>query len=410
MTLTSEQTQIVTPATANEAAEILREANAKGTPVGLLGNATKRDYGNLAAPVGLKISSSKLNALIAYQPEDLTVTVGAGMEFEHLQEILAQHNQWLPLDPTQLPGATLGGILATNVSGPKRLLYGTARDLLIGCQFVLADGRIGRSGGRVVKNVTGYDLHKLMIGSLGTLGLLTEVTFKVLPKPQHSQWAVASFAQVEEALAAARQAAGSNTSPAALEMFDDSFLFSDAAATAKLLFAAEGLEVAVKDQMRELAAICQKNGATEISEVTELNGLDAWQAMRNVRNSSLANLVLKWNTTLTDLPKTFSSAQNLANQLKLDPIVQARAGTGIIYLYADIKESHYEQAIELIKVARQDVQKVGGSLVIETAPDALKAKLDVFGNVGDSLVAMKALKNKLDPNGTLNPGRFLKGL
>ena len=301
--------------------------------------------------------------------------------------------------------------MATNVSGPKRLLYGTARDLLIGCQFVLADGRIGRSGGRVVKNVTGYDLHKLMIGSLGTLGLLTEVTFKVLPKPQYSQWAVASFAQVEEALTAARQDAGSNISPAALETFEDNSIFSDATTTSSLLFfAAEGLEVAVKDQMRELAAICQKNGATEISEVTELNGLDAWQAMRNVRNSSMANLVLKWNTTLTELPKTFSIAQNLAAQLNLAPIIQSRAGTGIIYLYDDIMESRYEQAVKLIEAARRDVQQVGGSLVIETAPDALKASLDVFGSVGDSLVAMKALKDKLDPKGILNPGRFLKGL
>ncbi len=408
--LTNEQTQILMPATTQEAAESLREANANGMSVGLMGNATKRDYGNLAVPVGLKISSRKLDALIAYQPEDLTVTIGAGMEFEHLQEILAQHNQWLPLDPPLLPGATLGGILATNISGPKRLLYGTARDLLIGCQFVLADGRIGRSGGRVVKNVTGYDLHKLLIGSFGTLGLLTEVTFKVLPKPQYSQWAVATFTQVEEALIAARQAAGSNTSPAAVEMFDGSFMFSDAAASAKLFFAAEGLEVAVKDQMRELVAICQKNGATEISEVTELNGLDAWQIMRNVRNSSLANLVLKWNTTLTHLPKTLSTARNLANQLKLDPIIQVRAGTGIVYLYADIKESRYEQAVELIEAARQEVQKVGGSLVIETAPDALKAKLDVFGSVGDSFMAMKALKDKLDPKSILNPGRFLRGL
>lgn len=394
------------PASSAEAAEILREANASGTFVGLGGGSTKQDYGNLPKPVGLKISTNRLNELIAYQPEDLTITIGAGMEFDRLQEILAENGQWLPLDPPHLRGATVGGIMGTNVSGPKRLLYGTARDLLIGCEFVLADGNIGRSGGRVVKNVTGYDLHKLMIGSLGTLGFLTEVTFKVLPLPQYSEWGNIVFEKSESALRAAREIARSNTSPAALEVFNVANGYS-------LYFAAEGVEVAVKDQISGIVELCRKVEAWSVAEPATVATGDytkLWQKFRDYANQAQYNLQLKWSDTLTNLSHTLTRVEGFAQQAGLEATLQVRAGTGIIYLYATLAENQAAQTVQLIETARQEIQAKGGSLVIEKAPADLKEKIEVFGEVGDAFAPMKALKDKLDPKGILNPGRFVKGI
>jgi glycolate oxidase FAD binding subunit len=412
--------KVVTPVTTEEASSALAAANASATPVNFTGGGTKQEAGNLAQPCGLKISTTNLNELINYFPEDLTITVGAGMEFARLQEILAGHGQWLSFDPPNLPGQTLGGLMAANPSGPKRLLYGTARDLLIGCEFVLADGSIGRSGGRVVKNVTGYDLHKLMIGSLGTLGLLTEVTFKVLPLPQHTEWAAALFEKAEDALTAARQAARSNTSPAALEVLNlpAQQQLSEQSGLALpeapyiLFFAAEGVEVAVKDQIKALTALCQKAGASEVIPTEGLEENKAlWYGLRDLPVSPAYNLRLKWSSQLTELPAAFKSAEHLAAELALiDAAFQVRAGTGVVYFYASLEEGQLEQAAGLIEKARSAVSRQSGSLVIEAAPVALKEKLDVFGSVGDAFEAMKDLKQKLDPQAILNPGRFLKGI
>lgn len=417
MTQSVEQ-KIIVPANSGEAAEALQAANAENIPVGFIGGGTKQEAGNLGKAPGLQISTRQLNELIAYQPEDLTITIGAGMEFDRLQAILKEHGQCLPLDPPHLTRATLGGIMAANPSGPKRLLYGTARDLLIGCEFVLADGHIGRSGGRVVKNVAGYDLHKLMIGSFGTLGLLTEVTFKVLPLPQHSQWAVALFDKAEDALQAARQAVRSNSNPVALEVLNATAQsqigeFSGLNLTQApyvLFFAAEGVAVAVKDQLNALTELSRKAGAREVIPIeSKEENTTLWQALRDLPAQPAYNLRLRWSATLKGLPFALKSAEQLAEKLSLNAALQVRAGTGLVYLYANLNDAAVEQAAQLLETARHEAQKREGALVIEAAPAGLKAKIDVWGDAGDAFAAMQALKNKLDPQGILNPGRFLKG-
>ncbi len=416
-----EQTvKLATPTSAEEVSAQLRAAYAETSSVGFVGGGTKQELGNLAKAPTLQISTVVLDELIAYQPEDLTITIGAGMTLARLQSILGERGQWLALDPPRLEGETLGGMLATNPSGPKRLLYGTARDLLIGCQFVLADGSIGRSGGRVVKNVAGYDLHKLMIGSLGTLGLLTEVTFKILPLPQYSEWSAALFEKAEDALKAARQAARSNTSPAALEILNISAQqhLSDitnlalSEAPYVLFFAAEGVEVAVKDQLKALTELCRNAGASEVLETDGGEAINAlWRGLQDLPNRSSYNLRLKWSSLLTELPTALKSAEQLASSLGLaDAALQIRAGTGVLYLYANLAEAQIEQAASLIEAARAEVRRKDGSLVIEAAPAALKEKVDIWGDVGDAFASMQALKNKLDPKGILNPGRFVKGI
>ncbi len=392
-----QENKILEPTTEEEAAELLRECSRTGQKVKLVGGGTKLDLGNRYAETQVTLSTRKLDKLIDYQPEDLTVTVGAGMTLARLQEILGEHGQMLPLDPPDLPGQTLGGVLATNRSGPRRLLYGTARDLLIGCRFVLADGSIGHSGGRVVKNVAGYDLHKLFIGSYGTLGLLTEVTFKIVPIPQVIGAGDSSFSSAEAAFQAARQCVRSNLMPAALEVVSD---FNSSTYT--LHFGAEGVAVAVEGQLAGLSEICVKAGGMSTRKLAE--GAATWFKLANLEIAGKFNFCAKVSTTLKDLPNAVRLFEAMGAETKNRYVVQARAGTGVVYLYAELPQSQSQPIISLLEKARAEVRKMEGSLVIERAPLEVKSQLDAWGDFGDAQPSMLALKQKLDPQGLLNPG------
>jgi glycolate oxidase FAD binding subunit len=406
--------KIISPETAEETAEVLRAAWEQGTPVNIRGGGTKQDLGNLAPPPGLILSTLKMDKLVDYEPSDLTITVQAGMRWDIFQGILAERGQWLPLDPPELEGTTVGGVVAANVSGPKRLMYGTLRDLVIGCQFVLADGNIGRSGGRVVKNVTGYDLHKLLIGSYGTLALLTELTFKVMPKPQASNWLVAGFDDIEAALSTARQLARSNLSPAAIEILNgaskDYAALGLQPARCVLFAAADGVEVAVTRQIEGMVELYRQQKVKEsffYHQPPTAQSEAVWQALRGQAQSY--SLQLKISSLRTDLPYAWSAAQDISQQLETPATLQVRAGTGLLYLYANITPDFNP---DWITQARQKLEAKGGSLVIERATDSLKEKVEVWGNSGgsNSLSAMQTIKRQLDEKGILNPGKFLKGI
>jgi glycolate oxidase FAD binding subunit len=400
----------LSPASAEEASEIFREVWENNTPVNIRGGGSKQYLGNPGSVPQLALSTLKLDKMIAYEPSDLTVTVQTGMDWNKLQQTLAKNGQWVSLDPPALPGATVGGVIATNVSGPFRLLQGTARDIVIGCQFVLVDGSIGRSGGRVVKNVTGYDLHKLLIGSLGTLALLTEVSFKILPLPESRRWLVAGFDNPSVALETARKIVRSNLSPAALELLPRSALENklDGLPAAKyLLFAAAtGLEVAVARQLEGMDVLCKNQGAVKIIEIkARETGEALWKMLRDLPLSSKnRNLQLRTGSLLTDLPFAWEQLENLG----LDCTLQGRAGTGLIYGYANLPSEKIDETVKNLTTARDLLESKGGSLVIEKAPDSLKKQMPVWGAPGgsNSLSAMQVLKNNLDGRNLLNPGKL----
>ncbi|MFN3485814.1 MAG: FAD-binding oxidoreductase, partial [Planctomycetota bacterium] len=203
------------PKTEEELLAILRE----GRPVHTLGSGTKLHWGPPPAPEARAVSLAGLDRIVAYEPGDLVVTVQAGALLSDLQATLAREGQWLPLDPPYAR-ATIGGILAANSSGPRRLAYGTARDLLLGLRVAGPDGRVTRSGGRVVKNVTGYDLHKLHIGAFGTLGVLLEASFKLRPLPERRALFVLPCPTLRKAHEVLLSVFASRLRPAALEAID----------------------------------------------------------------------------------------------------------------------------------------------------------------------------------------------
>ncbi len=393
-----EQAQkIMTPTSEEEVSEILQSCSQDGRKVKISGGGTKLNLGNLYAETPVTVSTTQLDKLLDYQPEDLTITVGAGMTLARLQEILGEQGQMLALDPPDLSGQTVGGILATNRSGPRRLLYGTARDLLIGCRFVLADGSIGHSGGKVVKNVAGYDLHKLFIGAFGTLGILTEVTFKVVPRPQTVGVGLAEYKSGVGAFQAARQCARSNLMPAALEVVNLG------GSDYSLYFGAEGVDVAVEGQMAGLREICLKAGASSAQILDD--SAATWQKLTNLDIAPESGLRLKAGVTLTDLPRVTEYFQELQATFGLSGRIQAHAGTGVAYLSAGLNDSaNYPQIARQIENIRAELRKLDGSLLIENGPSELKTLVDAWGFTTEELPPMLALRNKLDTQRLLNPG------
>src|SRR5580704_5530705 len=189
------------PETPEQLAESLHDAASAHRSIRLGGNFSKDRLGGAPQPTDVVISTSRLNRLLQYDPRDLTISVQAGMRFAELEQILAGHRQMLPLDPGWAADSTVGGVVAANLSGPRRRLYGTARDMIIGMKFATLEGQLIDSGGMVVKNVAGLDMAKLLVGSFGTLAAMAIVNFKVFPMPPESKTFAMDFATAPEAFA-----------------------------------------------------------------------------------------------------------------------------------------------------------------------------------------------------------------
>src|SRR5690349_63217 len=206
------------PCSVEELAAQLAEANAQLQPITLLGNSTKARMAGPITPSDVSISTSSLNRVLQYEPSDLTISVEAGMTYRELSRLLAEHRQMVPLDPFFSDRATVGGIVGANISGPRRRLYGTARDMVIGMTFATLEGKLIRSGGMVVKNVAGLDMGKLMIGSFGTLAAIAVVNLRVHPMPAATRTFVQEFDKAADAIAARDAVLKSTLQPAAVDI------------------------------------------------------------------------------------------------------------------------------------------------------------------------------------------------
>src|SRR5271169_244686 len=186
----------IVPGSPEELAQHLAEANSRSQRIALIGNSTKARMGGPITPYDVAISTAGLNKILQYEPRDLTISVGAGISYCELSRVLAEQQQMIPLDPPFSERATIGGIVAANTSGPRRRLYGSARDMVIGMTFATLEGKLVRTGGMVVKNVAGLDMGKLMIGSFGTLAVITSLNFRLHPMPAGTRTFVQDFEQI----------------------------------------------------------------------------------------------------------------------------------------------------------------------------------------------------------------------
>ena len=374
------------PASVEECAAVLSEANAKGRTVRIRGGGTKDYLGDLAG-TDTTVETGALGGVVAHVPADLTVTVRAGTRLREVRAALAAEGQMLPLDPPHADAATIGGIVAANSSGFWRARYGGVRDLLIGTTYVLADGSLAHAGGRVVKNVAGYDLNKVLIGSLGTLALIVECTFKVLPLPAATGALRARFGSAAEAFAACDALARTSARPAALAVEGRRHAHWTA------VVEANGDPAAVERTLR-MAEEGARGGEVERLADAE----PALAPLRDIVNEGDGAIVR------ASLPPAAQvafaeSAQELDGFTRL--VADAASGVVRVHVRGD-DEDVIAAADALLAAARA----VGGAARVERRADRVRARIPAWGD-GDlpGLFLMRRLRAEFDPKGILEPKR-----
>jgi glycolate oxidase FAD binding subunit len=364
---------------------MLKQADAEGLAVEVRGGGTKAAWGTPTARAGVVLSTTHLAGAVDHVAGDLTATVPAGATLEEVNATLRRHHQW---------HATIGGILATNDSGPRRHLFGTPRDLVIGIEVALVDGRTAKAGGRVVKNVAGYDLSRLMCGSFGSLAVVTSATFKLSPLPQSSRTVVAAVDDAWGLGTLAMMIASSPLSPTAVELD---------APPHRLMVRFESTPDAAHQQAVTAANLCVQEGARTMILATE-DEVTFWRE-HEARIWDGAETVLKVTTLPTGLGDLIEQLTQAA--AGVEARVSGRAGLGIVLVRIDGETAATARAVASV---REYAVSRRGSAVIVSGSAALKALVDPWGTLGDALPAMRAVKARFDPHGILNPGRGPGGL
>ena len=398
---------VLSPSSPEEAAAALGAAAEAGIAVLPWGSGTKMGRGLAPNKAGAVLGTRKMTGVVDFNPENLTVTVRAGTILAAVQETVGAAGQMVSLDPAHADRATIGGILSANASGPRRFRYGAPRDLVLGLQAALPDGRIIRAGGRTVKNVAGYDLTRLFIGSLGTLGLITEATLKLRPVPEEQRTLVLpcrDLAQAGECLR--RIMASSDLLPAALELLSDgaAAMASERVGLSRergpvLVVALEGFAEEVEGQASRLASLAP-------SMVME----DPAPLWRLLADGLAGGLVARAGVPAGLVTRFMEGVDSVADGLGVDCPAIAEAGTGIVRLFPRADAESEASLGGFLKKARSIAAGLGGYLALEEAPAQVKAAVDVWGDPGPAYPAMERLKAVFDPLGILSPGRFVGGL
>jgi glycolate oxidase FAD binding subunit len=380
----------VAPGSAEQIAEVLRFANEYGLSVVPTGGGTKLGWGNPVAPE-IFLSLARMNAVREHAWQDLTCTVEAGCTWTAMQAALADHGQTVALDPVWPERATVGGVVAANDSGALRLRYGGLRDLIIGMTVVLADGTIAKTGGKVVKNVAGYDLHKLMTGSFGTLGVIAEVNFRLHPVEQHTQTWTASGEL--DALADLMMRVHASTMQVSGMQFRG--LHRESSDRLDVRFAGRPECLARhEEQLRTMAASLEMKPAGE----------DVWQAREKLVDDAGSRDSLVFKATM--LPGEIAAVQKKLAAWQGETICVTQA-TGI--MTAAVFSGTLQFAM-LVDELREMLQSTGGSVVVLRMPQASNPKPDVWGYASDALPLMREIKRRFDLNRVLSPGRFVGGI
>lgn len=401
--------QTIQPADQAALAESLREANQTRTAVYPIGGGTSTAFGLPAKQQGIGLSLSGLNCVVDYPARDMTITVEAGIRMQRLSETLIAERQRLPIDAPQAGEATLGGVIATNFSGPRRYGCGTIRDYVIGISAVDGRGTPFKGGGRVVKNVAGYDFCKLLCGSLGTLGVITQVTLKLKPIPPATAFLAASVADPQSAEPLLAALVNSKTTPVAVELLTGPVWRSDPAigslaneAGAVLLAGFEGTRTEVDWMLGQLRTEWQEQGVQQIHQPANDQIDPLWQRLTEFPAQEPTATLLKVNAVPSAVSNIISLLQNV------DPgcSVQSHAGNGIVLARMSKPGPEVSQAI--IKKLQPAVRAVGGNVIVLLPGEGLEmTRQVVWGSGTDDLRMMQAVKQQFDPFNLLNPGRFI---
>jgi glycolate oxidase subunit GlcD len=400
----------VAPASVEEAREILHLATSEGWKVVPAGGETWLDAGNPLKRADVILSTRRMNRIIEHEPADLITRAQAGVTLAALNTELGRAGQWLPVDPPDDGRATIGGVVATGTGGAQSFAYGNPRAFVIGMSVALADGRVVKAGGRVVKNVAGYDLCKLFTGSYGTLGLILELIFKLKPVPAYNT-TVAACGSLDSLLSSARALLDARLLPVAIELLSPGvaaqLAVSDKKHLPTLLVRYRGTHEAVVFQREQTINLIREADA-EITTYASDDDAECWRRLAALPLKP-ENRGLTWRASV--LPTEFQTFLKQAmteggTAFPQESLWHASVGNGKLRVIGSATDET-SSPVASLKSLRERARALSGSLVIESAPQSMKDKMDFFGDAGAAAKLMLRVKQQLDPAAMLSPGRFL---
>ena len=392
---------VCSPAAAEQIAAALRvcaEAEAAVIP---WGGGTAMQIGNRPRALDVVMKTSRLDRVIEHDGANLTATVQSGIALTALQDILKGQNQFLPFDPPHPARATIGGIVAANLNGPRRGCYGSVRDLVIGMKVVLVSGELIKAGGKVVKNVAGYDMCKLFVGSLGTLGILTEVTLRVAPIPETSATVIAAGG-LPKVLPFVDELSRSPLLPAAVALMNSGALGAGQKDW-QAAIRCEGFAETVARHTSDALAMARHTGLGAEILRDNADG-QVWDRVRDFPLQT-GRLVYRVTVPRASVAESVRAIQDW-NRSEFQPPILSDPLTGTLWVAEPERQTSPQRFADLLSLAR----RCGGHAIIFAAPADAKNNIDVWGPAPPTLALMRKIKRQFDPKGLLNPGRFVGGL
>jgi glycolate oxidase subunit GlcD len=402
----------VSPATIGEACELLRLAARENWAVVPAGACTWLDAGNSLRRANLIISTRRMRRIIEHEPADLVATVEAGLTLKQLNDELAHAGQCLPLDPPDDGRATIGAVVATGMSGAQSYGFGAPRGSVIGMRVALADGTIVKAGGRVVKNVAGYDLCKLFTGSYGTIGLILELTFKLRPRPTRTATILAS-GPLDSLLRAARRTLAEHLLPVAVELLspgaaEEISVLKEGILPA-LLIRYAGTHATVRFQTEQTIELLQGFPAIAQCEMFD-DDAENWRRLAALPLAKENRIIWRTGFVPTELATFLQRAMKAGDSaFSLSSHWHAGVADGRLRVM-NRSPGEADAFIHSLTALRASVRQAGGALVIERAPQEMKDSLDAWGDAGSTASLMRRLKKELDPEDRFSPGRFVAGI
>ncbi|RYG73221.1 FAD-binding oxidoreductase [Lentibacillus lipolyticus] len=408
--------QIIEAYSEEDISNVLAHANEHGKTVTVMSGGTKRGYGGTMKQADILLSLKGFQGIVAHSVGDLTLTVRPGTTLKAISDKLAENGQCLALDPSWPELATIGGVIAANESGPKRLLYGSARDHVIGTRIVYPDGRVIRTGGKVVKNVAGYDMNKLFIGAMGTLGVISEITLKLRPLPKYEGLSLVHFpdGREQEIHHVAKRLMDSMMEPVSLEVLTP--------ATAEKLTGQRNYTLAIAWEDQEKAVTQQENwvaanlpAGIRHTCLHEQDAREWWDQLRHLGpngynddvNEANTQAALKIGSKPSDVPSILTMAEEFAESHHVSVMAHGGAGHGISRVYVN---GFPDDIIAYTKTLRSEVEKKHGYAVCTHLPFALREPANVWGEKPGYFSLLEGIKQTNDPKKILNRHRFVGGI
>jgi glycolate oxidase FAD binding subunit len=418
---------IVYPESTEQVAAILHWAQQEKLALLPRGSGTKTRLGSIPRRLEIVLSTSRLSKIHEYDVANFTLTAGAGVRFSSVAELTAAQMQTLPLQYS-FSAATLGGLIATNAASPKRLLYGGVRDLLLGIRVALPSGEIAHFGGKVVKNVAGYDMCKLFLGSQGSLGVILEATCKLYASPERDETQLAAFPSLGQGAAAVAQIMGTQLLPSQMLLLNlaastevaPEVVANMAAGGGLLVLNWEGMDEAVERQLLDSTRICQGQGAAAVHRCAgEAQGelrqrLTIFNPCGHAQTAHEPHLLVRLGTVPARVPAVMDALARLLGPQAPHALIAGDCGVGLIHLGLQWNAAEAamidDSLLRTLRELRRLVAPEGGYAVVESAPLQIKERLDVWGPLPTSFPLLQTLKRTFDPEGILSPGRFIGGL